>query len=165
MMQSAPADKSDPKSNPNGDLKHRRQQAMAALCEASAPEMARLLAQVGPVPEHHQLRKAESGLIMMRGRIGGDGAPFNVGEVTVSRAAVQLATGEIGFGYVLGRDKEKAQLIAYCDALMQRTEWQEPLERVVLAPIRKKLRMARAAKAEQAAATKVEFFTLVRGEG
>jgi alpha-D-ribose 1-methylphosphonate 5-triphosphate synthase subunit PhnG len=160
-MQSTPAEKSDEK----GDLKHRRQQAMAALVEASAPEMARLLAQVGPVPEHHQLRKAESGLIMMRGRIGGDGAPFNVGEVTVSRAAVQLATGEIGFGYVLGRDKEKAQLIAYCDALMQRTEWQDSLERIVLAPIRKRLRMARAAKAEQAAATKVEFFTLVRGEG
>ncbi|HMK81836.1 MAG TPA: phosphonate C-P lyase system protein PhnG [Xanthobacteraceae bacterium] len=157
MMPTTPADE-------NGDLKQRRQQAMAALSEASAPEMARLLAQVGPVPEHHQLRKAESGLIMMRGRIGGDGAPFNLGEVTVSRAAVQLASGEIGFGYVLGRDKEKAQLIAYCDALMQRSEWQEPLERVLLAPIRKRLRAARAAKAEQAAATKVEFFTLVRGE-
>ncbi len=160
MVQENPTDKGDLK----GDLKHRRQQAMAALVEASAPEMARLLAQVGPVPEHHQLRKAESGLIMMRGRIGGDGTPFNVGEATVSRAAVQLATGEIGFGYVLGRDKEKAQLIAYCDALMQRSEWQEPLERVVLAPIRKRLRAARAARAEQAAATKVEFFTLVRGE-
>jgi alpha-D-ribose 1-methylphosphonate 5-triphosphate synthase subunit PhnG len=149
----------------HGDLTRRRQQAMAALTQASAPEMARLLAQVGPVPEHHLLRKPESGLVMMRGRIGGDGAPFNVGEVTVSRAAVQLATGEIGFGYVLGRDKEKAQLIAYCDALMQRGEWQDALERVVLGPIRKRLRAARTAKAEQAAATKVDFFTLVRGEG
>src|SRR5215468_10035749 len=130
----------------NGDLTRRRQQAMAALVEASAPEMARLLAQVGPVPEHHQLRKAESGLVMMRGRIGGDGAPFNVGEVTVSRAAVQLATGEIGFGYVLGRDKEKAQLIAYCDALMQRDEYCEVVERVVLAPIRSRLDAARTVK-------------------
>ena len=56
---------------------------------------------------------------MVRGRIGGDGAPFNVGEATVTRAAVRLASGEIGFGYVLGRDHEKARLIALCDALLQ----------------------------------------------
>ena len=54
---------------------------------------------------------------MLRGRIGGDGAPFNFGEATVSRCAVRLATGETGFGYVLGRDHEKARLIALCDAL------------------------------------------------
>ncbi len=56
---------------------------------------------------------------MLRGRIGGDGAPFNVGEATVTRAAVQLASGETGFGYVLGRDREKARLVALCDALWQ----------------------------------------------
>ena len=64
-------------------------------------------------------RQAESGLVMVRGRIGGDGAPFNLGEATVTRAAVRLASGEIGFGYVLGRDHEKARLIALCDALLQ----------------------------------------------
>jgi len=160
MTQSTPAEKSDGK----GDLKHRRQQAMAALCEASAPEMARLLAQVGPVPEHHQLRKAESGLIMMRGRIGGDGAPFNVGEATVSRAAVRLPGGETGFGYVLGRDREKAQLVAVCDALVQSERYRAAVEEHVVAPIRARAEAMRRRKAEQAAATKVDFFTLVRGE-
>ena len=60
---------------------------------------------------------------MVRGRIGGDGAPFNLGEATVSRAAVRLATGEVGFGYTLGRDREKARMIALCDALVQSDEF------------------------------------------
>ena len=60
---------------------------------------------------------------MVRGRVGGDGAPFNLGEATVSRAAVRLSTGEVGFGYTLGRDGEKAQLIALCDALVQSGEF------------------------------------------
>ncbi|HEY2136275.1 MAG TPA: phosphonate C-P lyase system protein PhnG, partial [Xanthobacteraceae bacterium] len=70
-----------------------------------------------------------------------------------------------GFGYVLGRDHAKAQLIAYCDALLQHGEYRPILEQVVLAPMRRRARTARDLKAEQAAATKVEFFTLVRGEG
>ena len=71
------------------------------------------------VPAYENLREPENGLVMLRGRIGGDGAPFNLGEATVSRAAVRLATGEVGFGYTLGRDGEKARMIALCDALMQ----------------------------------------------
>ena len=61
----------------------------------------------------------ENGLVMVRGRIGGDGGAFNLGEATVSRAAVRLAAGEVGFGYTLGRDRQKARLIALCDALVQ----------------------------------------------
>jgi len=69
---------------------------------------------------------------MVRGRIGGDGAPFNLGEATVSRAAVRLATGEVGFGYVLGRDRQKARMIALCDALVQSNEFAEAVETKVL---------------------------------
>jgi alpha-D-ribose 1-methylphosphonate 5-triphosphate synthase subunit PhnG len=138
---------------------------MAVLAEAAAAEIARLVAEIGTLPIHQEVRKAESGLVMVRGHIGGDGAPFNVGEATVSRSAVRLETGEIGFGYVLGRDHAKAQLIAFCDALMQRDEFRDLVERRVAAPIRKRVQAARQERAEQTAATKVEFFTLVRGEG
>ena len=148
----------------NGDLTQRRQQAMAALAEASAPEMARLLAQVGPVPEHRQLRKAESGLVMMRGRIGGDGAPFNLGEATVTRAAVQIASGEVGIAYILGRDEKKARLSAICDALWQSKDYRDAVERRVLAPIRTRLDAEREHERGKTAATRVDFFTLVRGE-
>jgi len=137
---------------------------MAVLAEGSTAEIEWLLSRCGPLPVHQEIRKAESGLVMVRGRIGGDGAPFNVGEATVSRSAVRLDTGEVGFGYVLGRDHAKARLIACCDALMQRDEHRDIVERVVLAPIRRRVRMARQVKREQAAATKVEFYTLVRGE-
>jgi alpha-D-ribose 1-methylphosphonate 5-triphosphate synthase subunit PhnG len=154
------------KTDPDGnEPQHRRQEAMAVLARATVAEIDQRLAEMGPVPPYQEIRKAESGLVMVRGRIGGDGAPFNVGEATVSRSAVALATGEVGFGYVLGRDQAKARLIACCDALMQRAEFQEIMERVVLAPIRMRQGAARDTKAEQAAATKVEFFTLVRGEG
>ena len=102
---------------------------------------------------------------MLRGRIGGDGAPFNLGEATVSRAAVRLATGEVGFGYVLGRDRQKAQMVALCDALVQSDQWSAAVEANVLAPLRTAMLSERSRKAAEAAATRVDFYTLVRGEG
>jgi alpha-D-ribose 1-methylphosphonate 5-triphosphate synthase subunit PhnG len=103
-------------------------------------------------------------MVMVRGRIGGDGAPFNFGEATMSRAAVRLATGEIGYGYVLGRDRTKARLIAVCDALVQHEQHYPTLEQRVLAPLRSRLTAGRELDAERVASTRVEFFTLVRGE-
>ena len=79
---------------------------MLVLAHSGTAEIARCLKTVG-VPAHEDLREPENGLVMLRGRIGGDGAPFNLGEATVSRAAVRLATGEVGFGYVLGRDGKR----------------------------------------------------------
>src|SRR3984957_17644875 len=95
-----------------------RKAAMALLAHCDAAEIARYLGAIA-VPAHEELREPENGLVMVRGRIGGDGAPFNLGEATVSRAAVRLATGEVGFGYTLGRDREKARMIALCDAMVQ----------------------------------------------
>ena len=102
---------------------------------------------------------------MVRGRIGGDGAPFNLGEATVSRAAVRLASGEVGFGYTLGRDREKARMIALCDALAQSDEFAAGVEARVIAPLRAAISARRDRKAAEAAATRVDFYTMVRGEG
>ena len=102
---------------------------------------------------------------MVRGRIGGDGAPFNLGEATVSRAAVRLATGEVGFGYTLGRDRQKARMIALCDALVQSNEFADAVEAKVLAPLRAAMIAERDRRAAETAATRVDFYTLVRGEG
>lgn len=141
---------------------------MAVLADGSTAEIARgvetVSASLGALPEHDVVRPAECGLVMVQGRIGGDGAPFNLGEATVSRAAVRLASGETGFGYVLGRDRDKAHLVALCDALVQSERWREAIEQQVVAPIRARIEAARRRQAEQAAATRVDFFTLVRGE-
>jgi alpha-D-ribose 1-methylphosphonate 5-triphosphate synthase subunit PhnG len=101
---------------------------------------------------------------MLRGRIGGRGAPFNVGEATVTRAAVQLPTGENGFSYIFGRDPEKARLAALVDALWQCADRRGAIECHVLSPIRSRITGEQSKAAAQTAATKVEFFTLLRGE-
>lgn len=146
-------------------MRERRRAAMAVLTCSSAAEIAAHLANIDPVPAHSELREPQSGLVMLRGRIGGDGAPFNFGEATVSRAAIKLATGETGLGYTLGREHEKAKLIALCDAMIQNGRHLPLVERLVIAPIRARIAAEREQTKQRVAATKVEFFTLVRGEG
>jgi alpha-D-ribose 1-methylphosphonate 5-triphosphate synthase subunit PhnG len=146
------------------EIRAKRRAAMTVLAESNAVEIASFLETVGPLPAHQDMRSPENGLVMVRGRIGGDGAQFNLGEATVSRAVVRLDTGEMGFGYVLGRDRDKARLIALCDALVQTEAYSAALEGKVIAPIRAGLEAQRDTRARQVAATKVDFFTLVRGE-
>src|ERR1700676_2501049 len=140
-----------------------RKAAMAVLADCDAAEIARHLGAIA-LPAHENLREPENGLVMVRGRIGGDGAPFNLGEATVSRAAVRLSTGEVGFGYTLGRDRQKAQMIALCDALIQSIDHAGAVEARVLAPLRAALISEQNRKAAGTAGTRGVFFTLVRGE-
>ena len=142
----------------------RRRDAMSVLAYAPTECIAACLEAVD-VPPHEVARRPESGLVMVRGRIGGDGAPFNLGEASVSRAAVRLVSGEVGFGYVLGRDGEKARLIALCDALIQGGDLAAEVEQKVIAPLRQERETARGQQAAETAATRVDFYTLVRGEG
>ena len=141
-----------------------RRAAMALLAQAHTGEIAQGLAAVVEPLRYVELRPVATGLVMVRGRIGGDGARFNLGEATVTRAAVRMESGEVGFSYLLGRDQNKARLAAVCDALWQSERRRDAIERHVLAPIRGRLERERAEKREQAAATRVDFFTLVRGE-
>ena len=151
-------------SSPDEVLIAKRREAMAALNRASTAEIGACLSQVS-LPPHEALRRPESGLVMLRGRVGGDGAPFNVGEASVTRAAVRLAGGEVGFGYTLGRDGEKARLIALCDALMQSSQHRPEVERHVVLPLQQQAAAQRAERAAETAATRVDFYTLARGEG
>ena len=142
----------------------RRKVAMAVLASSAVTDIAARLKGID-LPDHEDLREADNGLVMVRGRIGGDGAPFNLGEATVSRAAVRLASGEVGFGYTLGRDREKARLIALCDALVQSDAFAGSVDSKVIAPLRAELLARRDRKAAETAATRVDFYTMVRGEG
>ena len=146
------------------DQQAQRKAAMAVLAHAEASEIAARLRNLS-LPDHQDLRTPENGLVMLRGRVGGDGAPFNLGEATVSRAAVRLATGEVGFGYTLGRDLAKARMIALCDAMMQSHGHADAVEAKVLAPLRAAMATKRSRRSAEAAATRVDFYTMVRGEG
>ena len=145
-------------------VKARRKAAMAVLAHSSAGEIAGHLEAID-LPAYQSLGDPENGLVMLRGRIGGDGAAFNLGEATVSRAAIRLASGEVGFGYTLGRDREKARMIALCDALVQSGAFANRVEAEVIAPLRVAMLARRTRKAAETAATKVDFYTMVRGEG
>jgi alpha-D-ribose 1-methylphosphonate 5-triphosphate synthase subunit PhnG len=148
----------------NEELVAERRAAMNILARSDVASLERGLAAAGCESEFIDLREPEVGLVMLRGRIGGNGAPFNVGEATVTRAAVQLASGEQGFGYIMGRDAKKARLAAVCDALWQAEASRDSIERHVLAPLRAALEVRLQHERERTAATKVDFFTLVRGE-
>jgi alpha-D-ribose 1-methylphosphonate 5-triphosphate synthase subunit PhnG len=145
-------------------MQARRRAAMAVLSHSMSAAIVDRLETI-ELPAHETLREAESGLVMVRGRVGGDGAPFNLGEATVSRAAVRLVSGEVGFGYTLGRDQAKARMIALCDALVQSKEFAGSVEAKVIAPLREAMLARRHQKAAEAAATRVDFYTMVRGEG
>src|ERR1700688_904035 len=147
----------------NGKQEH-RQAAMTVLAHSGAAEIACCLDAIA-LPPYENLREPENGIVMVRGRIGGDGAPFNLGEATVARPAVRLASGVVGFGYTLGRDRQKARMIALCDALLQSDEFADAVEANVLAPLRSAIAAERNQKAAETAATRVDFYTLVRGEG
>lgn len=146
------------------DRQAQRKAAMAVLAHSATADIAEYLEAIA-VPAHENLREPENGLVMVRGRVGGDGAAFNVGEATVSRAAVRLATGEVGFGYTLGRDRQKARMIALCDALIQAPDHADAVETKVLAPLRAAVFSERNRRAAETAATRVDFYTMVRGEG
>lgn len=136
---------------------------MGLLAKAPAADLAALWSKQAFAPDHSILRAPEIGGVMVRGRAGAVGAAFNLGEMTVTRCAIKLASGEVGHGYVQGRDKDKALIAALADALMQ-TDSAPLVEAEILAPLRESLAEAKASRAAKAASTKVDFFTIVRGE-
>ncbi|WP_439594841.1 phosphonate C-P lyase system protein PhnG [Falsiroseomonas sp.] len=147
----------DPSPDPSA-----RRRWMSILARAGAAEIAARLAPLPALPEHRRLRGPETGLVMVRGRAGGDGAPFNLGEMTVTRCAVRLDDGTVGHGYVAGRDARQAELAALVDALMQDPGRAPGLEAAVIAPLEAAQAERRAAQARKAAATRVEFFTMTQ---
>ena len=115
-------------------------------------------------PEVQAVRGPETGLVMVRGRIGGGGSAFNLGEVTVTRATIRLASGTVGHGQSLGADRKKARLCAIFDALWQEEATKAFVEERLLQPIAQRIAAATQQKADETAATRVDFFTMVRGD-
>jgi alpha-D-ribose 1-methylphosphonate 5-triphosphate synthase subunit PhnG len=141
-----------------------RQALMRVCAEATESDLEAALAAVGDAPAYEELRPPQTGLVMLRGRVGGSGQAFNVGEATVTRAVVRLQTGAIGHSYLLGRSHRRARLAALIDALGQDAAHRERLERALAAPVLGRVAKERARARAEAAATRVDFFTLVRGE-
>lgn len=140
-----------------------RQALMGVLARATLKELEAAIERFHPLPKLRDLRPPEVGLVMVQGRAGGDGGPFNLGEATVTRAAVHVDGGATGMSYLLGRAPERARAAAVLDAL-----WQDPALRIAVEdavrPVRRRLAVEAAAQAAETDATKVNFFTMTRGE-
>jgi len=139
-----------------------RKRALDILATAPAKALAERWHAFGDKPDHQRLRGPETGLVMVRGRAGGGGAPFNLGEATVSRASVRIVTGEVGHGYCLGRDLDQAEAIAVIDALRQRDAGRVDAE--IIAPLETLIVESDVTRKNETAATRVDFFTMVRGD-
>lgn len=141
-----------------------RRRWMGILAKAQPAELAEAWERLKLAVPHDLLRAPEVGMAMVRGRMGGDGAPFNLGEMTVTRCAVALEGGITGFAWVAGRDRRHAELAAVCDALLQDPRHRDRVMRTVIAPLAEAQAQRRDDRARRAAATRVDFFTLARGE-
>jgi alpha-D-ribose 1-methylphosphonate 5-triphosphate synthase subunit PhnG len=141
---------------------------MSALAKAPLALLEEQVATLGALPEYRFLRSPEIGLAMVRGRAEGAGQPFNLGEMTMTRCVVQLErAGDdsiSGFGYVAGRSQRHAELAAVCDALLQHQDWQFKVQTQVIEPLKVAADAQRAAETAEVESTRVNFFTLLRGE-
>lgn len=139
-----------------------RQAWMAVLARASAAELA--ARSQGLLPPYTRLRGPELGLVMVQGRAGGTGAPFNLGEATVVRCTVRTGDGVpdgiLGHACCLGRDLRQAELAAVLDAVLQDPDRHDDVHAAVVAPLATTQDAVRAETARRAAATRVEFFTM-----
>ncbi|MCG8490209.1 MAG: phosphonate C-P lyase system protein PhnG [Sneathiellales bacterium] len=138
----------------------RRKARMETLARASLSDLENYYQDLPGSVSYGFLREPEIGLVMVRARAGGSGARFNMGELTVTRCSVQLDQGEVGHSYVKGRSKRHAELAAFLDAHFETSGNDD----VFLERLNRDVAEKRKSQSVKAAATKVDFYTMVRGE-
>ena len=142
--------------------KSRRQNVMFICAHANLIELEAAIAELEPLAHVTDVRPPQFGLVMVRGRVGAVGNAFNVGEALVTRASVQLQNGVVGHSYLLGRARKKARLAAIIDA--ESPDTMIMVQKSLIDPVRERLAREKTNQAAETASTKVDFFTLVRGE-
>ena len=140
-----------------------RKEWMSLLAKSPPDALQKVYSEINAPTDFQWLRHPETGAVMVRGRMGGTGAPFNLGEMTVTRCSLRLKGGEVGYGYVQGRDKAHAKRAAIVDALMQ-SDHAIFIGKTVVENLRGQMQSKKAAVQARADKTKVDFFTMVRGE-
>jgi alpha-D-ribose 1-methylphosphonate 5-triphosphate synthase subunit PhnG len=141
-----------------------RKEWMGILARSGAERLEAAYARLDPQPLYEHLRPPEVGMAMVRARAEARGERFNLGEMTMCRCSVRLADGSVGHGFVAGRDARHAELAALFDALLQDPESGPGLRRAVIEPLSASLEERRRERAAKTAATRVNFFTMVRGQ-
>jgi alpha-D-ribose 1-methylphosphonate 5-triphosphate synthase subunit PhnG len=141
-----------------------RRRWMSVLARTGLDVLEEQWAQVQPPPNYYFLRRPERGLVMVQARGGGDGLRFHLGEMTVTRCVVQMEMGPAGYSWVPGRNPRHAELAAVFDSLLQIPDYQTRILEYLVEPEALRQAEVRRARAARALATKVEFYTMVRGD-
>ena len=150
--------------DPMGQQTKARKSWMGILSRTATDRLETVFADLGPLLHFEHLRPPEIGMAMVRARAEARGNQFNLGEMTVSRCSVRLEDGSVGHGYVAGRDKRHAELAAVMDALLQNPEHGPAILDTIITPLARELAQRQTERAAKTAATRVNFFTMVRGE-
>ena len=114
-------------------------------------------------PTFTWVRRPETGMTMVRGRAGGSGRPFNLGEMSITRCALRLDSDILGVAYVRGRDHRRCELAALFDAMMQDPRWHDDIAAKVIRPLSRSQTEARQEARRKTEATRVDFFTMATG--
>jgi len=146
-----------------------RQRRMAALALADEKTLEAEAARIFASFSYTFLRRPEAGLVMLEGRAGNSGQRFNLGEMLITRCVVRLEAQDSeaiteGYAFIQGNRPRHAELAAAFDALLQLDDWAESLERSLIEPLLVEREKQLQKRAAETARTKVDFFTLVRGE-
>lgn len=141
-----------------------RQRWLSVLAHSSAALLETHWQALNLQPAFTLIRPAEIGLTRLQARMGATGKRFVMGDATVTRAVVQLSDGTLGYSYLLGRDKVHAERCALLDALLQQPETRQLLEEKIITPLAAWRDEQRQLRAREIASSKVDFFTLVRGD-
>jgi alpha-D-ribose 1-methylphosphonate 5-triphosphate synthase subunit PhnG len=145
-----------------------RRRWMSVLAKASAAELEQAVAAVrdtlGALPAYRLIRRPEVGMAMVRARAGGTGRAFNLGEMTMTRCTLRTDDNLVGTAYVAGRSQRHAELAALFDALLQDAARRPQVAALVVDPLARAQELRRNRRVERSAGTRVDFFTVVRGE-
>jgi len=141
-----------------------RQHWIAVLSKVEVKDLEEVWQRLKEKPEYDCLRPPETGLIMVRARAEGTGSLFHLGEMTITRCTVQVKNGFRGTAYVMGRNRRHAELAALIDALLQDPNQHASLMDLLIRPLELILRKRKSVMAHKVEGTRVEFFTMVRGD-
>ncbi|HDG1678940.1 TPA: phosphonate C-P lyase system protein PhnG [Kluyvera ascorbata] len=141
-----------------------RQHWMSVLSHSDPANLAEKMVALNITADYETIRAPETGLVQLQGRMGGTGERFFAGDATLTRAAVRLSNGTVGYSWVLGRDKPHAERCAVIDALMQQPTHFQTLLETLITPLEADRTARIAARQAEINASRVDFFTLVRGD-
>lgn len=141
-----------------------RQRWMRVLAHSQPAALRDRMNALSLTPDYDTIRAPEIGLVQIRARMGGTGQRFFAGDAPLTRAAIRLNSGTLGYSYVLGRDKAHAERCAVIDALLQEQTHFQTLMETLIAPLEADRAARLAARQAEVNTSRVDFFTLVRGD-